>query len=57
MGHKAMAMTMRYTHLALGHKRTAIAVLDRGQEKVPAIFTTEREATGRKSLQALDSGG
>jgi len=49
MGHKTIAMTMRYTHLAPGHKRTAIAVLDRVQEKVPAIFTTEREETGRKS--------
>jgi len=43
MGHKTIAMTMRYTHLAPGHKRTAIAVLDRVQEKVPAIFTTERK--------------
>lgn len=45
MGHKTIAMTMRYTHLAPGHKRTAIAVLDRVQDKVPVIFTTERKAT------------
>jgi len=47
MGHKTIAMTMRYTHLAPGHKRMAIAVLDRSTEKVPAIFTTGRKATGR----------
>src|SRR5712691_10447557 len=45
MGHKTSAMTMRYTHLAPGHKRTAIAVLDRVQKKVPAIFPTGRKAT------------
>jgi len=50
MGHKTIAMTMRYTHLAPGHKRRAIAVLDRGQEKVPAIFTTGRKTVGEKSL-------
>jgi integrase len=49
MGHKTIAMTMRYTHLAPGHKRTAIAVLDRSTEKVPAIFTTGRKATGKAS--------
>jgi hypothetical protein len=48
---------MRYTHLAPGHKRTAIAVLDRVQEKVPAIFTTGRKATDKRSLQALEMGG
>ena len=57
MGHKTIAMTMRYTHLAPGHKRTAIAVLDQRGEKVPAIFTTGQEATERRSLQVLDSGG
>jgi integrase len=49
MGHKTIAMTMRYTHLAPGHKRTAIAVLDRSIEKVPAIFTTGRKTAGRES--------
>ena len=24
MGHKTMAMTLRYSHLSLGHRRTAI---------------------------------
>ena len=40
MGHKHIAMTLRYAHLAPGHKRPAIAVLDRLGEKVPSIFTT-----------------
>src|SRR5207302_8660792 len=57
MGHKTIAMTMRYTHLAPGHKRTAIAVLDRVQEKVPAIFTTGRKMTDSRSLQVLEIGG
>jgi hypothetical protein len=48
MGHKTIAMAMRYTHLAPGHKHEAIAVLDRGQEKVPTIFTTGRQSAGRK---------
>jgi integrase len=33
MGHKHIAMTLRYAHLAPGHKRSAIAVLDRIGEK------------------------
>jgi integrase len=57
MGHKTIAMTMRYTHLAPGHKRTAIAVLDRVQEKVPTIFTTGRKTTGRRSVQVFEIGG
>ena len=50
MGHKTIAMTMRYAHLAPGHKRAAIAVLDRVQEKLPAIFTTGGKTTERKAL-------
>ncbi|MBI3326380.1 MAG: site-specific integrase [Nitrospinae bacterium] len=34
MGHKHITMTLRYAHLAPGHKRSAIAALDRFQEKV-----------------------
>jgi len=49
MGHKTIAMTMRYTHLAPGHKRIAIAVLDRGQEKVPSISTTGETKADRKT--------
>jgi integrase len=46
MGHKTITMTMRYTHLAPGHKRTAIAVLDRLPTQVPAIFTTGKVTQG-----------
>jgi integrase len=49
MGHKTIAMTLRYTHLAPDHKRAAIAVLDRVRDKVPAIFTTEHVKGRRKS--------
>jgi integrase len=50
MGHKHIAMTLRYAHLAPGHKRSAIAVLDRLAEKVPAILTTGSRATAHLSL-------
>jgi integrase len=50
VGHKTIAMTMRYTHLAPGHKRTAIAVLDRGQEKVPSIFPTGRKRADQRAV-------
>lgn len=54
MGHKHIAMTLRYTHLAPGHKRSAIAVLDRLAEKVPSIFTTGNRVTALPPLQVLD---
>jgi integrase len=41
MGHKRITMTLRYAHLAPGHKRSAIAALDQVPAKVPAIFATE----------------
>jgi integrase len=54
MGHKHIAMTLRYAHLAPGHKRAAIAMLDRHQEKVPAIFTTDQGETSRPTRQAVE---
>jgi hypothetical protein len=53
MGHKHIAMTLRYAHLAPGHKRSAIAVLDRIGEKVPAIFTTGGGEDPYPSLQVI----
>ena len=44
-------------HLAPGHKRTAITVLDRAQEKVSAVFPIGREAAGKQLLQVLEMGG
>jgi len=54
MGHKHITMTLRYAHLAPGHKRAAIAALDRVAEKVPAIFTTPRELPARHHLQVVE---
>jgi integrase len=53
MGHKHIAMTLRYAHLAPGHMRAAIAVLDRLAEKVPSIFTTGSREAPHRSLQVL----
>ena len=33
LGHKSLMMTMRYAHLAPGHKRKAVQVLDRIMDK------------------------
>jgi integrase len=54
MGHKHIAMTLRYAHLAPGHKRSAIAVLDRIGEKVPAIFTTGDRNASAPLLQVIE---
>jgi hypothetical protein len=40
MGHKRIDMTLRYAHLAPEHKRSAIAVLDQIDGKVPSKFPT-----------------
>jgi len=53
MGHKHITMTLRYAHLAPGHKRSAIAVLDRLADKVPSIFTTGGGEAPHRPLQAL----
>jgi len=44
LGHKGMAMTLRYTHLSSDHKQRAVAALEGFEEKVPAIFTTDRRS-------------
>ena len=40
VGHKHITMTLKYAHLAPGHKRVAIAVLDQSANGVPSIFPT-----------------
>jgi integrase len=40
MGHKHITMTLKYAHLAPGHKRAAIAVLDQSVHEVPSEFPT-----------------
>ncbi len=54
MGPKHIAMTLRYAHLAPGHKRAAIAVLDRIHEKVPANFPTASNEVSRLSSQGIE---
>jgi integrase len=54
MGHKTIAMTLRYAHLAPGHKRAAITVLDRASRKVPTIFPTIGEEADRSLPQAIE---
>ena len=59
MGHKHINMTLRYAHLAPGHKRSAISVLDQTANQVPSIFPTvgqEAATILRKSLK-YNSGG
>jgi len=41
MGHKTMAMTLRYSHLSPGHRRTAIERL------VTRATTAKQEASAR----------
>ena len=38
MGHKHIAMTLRYAHLAPGHKRSAVEVLEQSVGKSPSNF-------------------
>jgi integrase len=40
LGHKHLAMTLRYTHLSSDHKQAAVQALEPVGEKVPTIFTT-----------------
>ena len=54
MGHKHIAMTLRYAHLAPGHKRAAIAVLDRIGGKVPSIFTTSSRDVSHPPSQPIE---
>jgi integrase len=40
LGHKTIAMTLRYTHLSSDHKQRAVGKLEQFDDKVPAIFPT-----------------
>jgi site-specific recombinase XerD len=48
LGHKSIAMTLRYTHLSIGHKQCAVRALEQFGGKVPAIFTTVRKHRKRR---------
>jgi integrase len=54
MGHKHINMTLRYAHLAPGHKRSAIAVLDQTANQVPSIFPTVGHEAPSSALQVLE---
>jgi Phage integrase family len=54
MEHKHITMTLRYPHLAPGHKCSAITVLDHIQEKVPANFTTVAVGLKHPFIQVLE---
>jgi hypothetical protein len=54
MGHKHITMTLRYAHLAPGHKRSAIEVSDQYAEKVPAIFITSHRRPECHVLQVIE---
>ena len=62
LGHKSIAMTLRYAHLAPGHKRKAVNMLDQvlrnnqSEESVHNLFTipqTSSRQTSHKSLQDM----
>jgi integrase len=40
MGHKHIAMTLRYVHLSSDHKQRAVDTLEQYAQQVPSIFTT-----------------
>jgi integrase len=49
LGHKSIAMTLRYTQLSTDHKQRAVRALEQFAEKVPAIFPTA-PAQDRRSV-------
>jgi hypothetical protein len=57
MGHKHINMTLKYAHLAPGHKRAAIAVLDQSANEVPSIFPTVGQEAPSSLLQVLENKG
>lgn len=42
LGHKGVAMTLRYTHLSTDHQQRAVHALEQFGSKVPTIFPTMR---------------
>jgi integrase len=54
MGHKYFARTLRYAHLAPGHKRLAIEAVDRVPQIVPVIFTIGTETRSSRMPQVIE---
>jgi hypothetical protein len=53
MRHQYINMTLKYVHLAPGHKRAAIAVFDQSANEVPSIFPTVGQEASSTLPQAL----
>lgn len=55
LGHKTIAMTMRYAHLAQGHLSEAVRVLDETVTKPSPSLVSQSEALGRPVAQIRNS--
>ncbi len=59
LGHKSLAMTLRYAHLAPGHKRKAVEMLDKvlnsgqSEKRVHNLFTFLEDETHNQSRKYL----
>ncbi len=62
LGHKSLTMTLRYAHLAPGHRRKAVEMLDKvfgsdqSEKRVHNLFTfseDDLDVVSRKSLQNM----
>ncbi len=62
LGHKSLTMTLRYAHLAPGHRRKAVEMLDKvfgrnqSEKRVHNLFTfseDDSDIVSRKSLQNM----
>ena len=53
MGHKGIAMTLRYTHLSTDHKQRAVSTLEQFGSKVPAIFPTVHQQRTARDYKLL----
>ena len=54
LGHKSIAMTLRYTHFSSDDKQCAVSTLEYSGEKVPAIFPTAATTQSSTRPQVLD---
>jgi integrase len=55
LGHKTMAMTMRYVHLSQEYKQKAIDSLQFGEKKYCSITAAEANLENRRLAQLIDS--
>ena len=50
LGHKGIAMTLRYTHLSTDHKQRAVRVLEQFDTKSPSNFHNITPGTRKTNL-------